>query len=178
MLFRSILSSDGPSHKIKIKLPIKGVLFALIAGISQGASLVFAKVGMQHYQTNIPLHMEHLDNLVPISSSFFRVSIGLFGFLLLALFQKQFSTIKKSVHDKKGVLTALLTTLTGPFLGATCALIAMRYSKAGVAATLLELTPVFIILPTHLLFKQKIRWIEILGAVICVLGASLFFIKL
>ena len=174
----SILSNDGSSHKMKIKHPMKGVVFALIAGISQGAALVFGKVGMLHYQTNIPQHMQHLDSFIPISSSFLRVSIGLGGFLLIALFQKRFTVIKKSIHDKKGVLTALLTTITGPFLGATCALIAMRYSKAGIAATLLELTPVFIILPSHLLFKQKVRWIEILGAVICVLGVSLFFIKL
>ena len=176
----SILSGGDKStgeHKIKIKLPIKGVLFAITAGISQGMALVFGKVGMIHYDTQIPEGMTRLSNFVPISSSFIRVSIGLLGFVLMVMFQKQWPTIKKSMHDKKGVLTALLTTFTGPFLGATCALIAMRYSKAGIAATLLELTPIFIILPAHFIFKQKVRFIEVVGAIVCVAGVSLFFIK-
>ena len=85
--------------------------------------------------------------------------------------------VKKNLHDKKGFLTAILTATAGPFLGATLALFAMRYSKAGIAATLLELTPVLIILPAYFLFKQKVRLIEIIGAIISVFGVSLFFIK-
>ena len=43
----------------------------------------------------------------------------------------------------------MLTGTAGTSIGATCALFAMRYSKAGIAATLLELTPILIILPAY-----------------------------
>ena len=155
----------------------KGVIFAVIASISQGVGLVFGKVAMVHYHQNLPHGLTKLDNLIPISAAYIRILIGFCGFLLIAAFTKQFPAVKKSLHDRKGLWTALLTTVTGPFGGATRALVAMRYSKAGIAATLLELTPIMIILPAYLFFKQKIHILEINGPIISVFGVSLFFIK-
>lgn len=173
----SILSNNGGGHKIGLKLPVKGVIFGIIAGAAQGIGLVFGKVGMLHYHQHMPEGLTMLNNLIPLSASYIRVVTGLCGFAIIASLTKGFPAFRKSFHDKKGFLTAWLTATAGPFLGASCALVAMRYSKAGVAATLLELSPILIILPAHFLFKQKIRWIEVLGAIISVFGVSLFFIK-
>ncbi|MBQ4460460.1 MAG: EamA family transporter, partial [Bacteroidaceae bacterium] len=50
------------------------------------------------------------------------------------------------------------------------------YTSTGVAQTIMALAPVFIFLPAYLLFNQKITALEIIGAVVSVIGVSLFFI--
>ena len=173
----SSTNTPVPKHKLTLKLSPKGIMLAIIASVAQGVGLVLGKVGMIHYHESIPEGLTKIDNFIPISASYIRIAVGLLGFLLIATFTRQFPVIKKSIKDKKGFLTALLTGTAGPFMGATFALFAMRYSKAGIAATLLELTPIIIILPAYWLFKQKIHIIEIIGAIISVFGVSLFFIK-
>jgi drug/metabolite transporter (DMT)-like permease len=64
----------------------------------------------------------------------------------------------------------------GPFLGVSFSLLAVQHTKAGIAATLMSITPVLIIAPAVFLFKEKINWKEILGAVITVIGVAFFFL--
>ncbi len=64
----------------------------------------------------------------------------------------------------------------GPFLGVSFSLLAVQNTKAGIAATLMSITPVLIIAPAVILFKEKINWKEILGAVITVIGIAFFFL--
>ena len=52
----------------------------------------------------------------------------------------------------------------------------LQYTNAGIASTLMALTPIIIILPSYWLFHQKVTWRSVLGAVISVLGVSLFFL--
>ena len=170
-------TTQSSNHKFGIKLSPKGVVYTIIASIAQGVGLVLGKIGMIHYHEHVPEGLTKINNFIPLSASYVRLAVGLLGFILIITFSRKFSVVKKNLHDKKGFLTAVLTATAGPFLGATLALFAMRYSKAGIAATLLELTPVLIILPAYFLFKQKVRLIEIIGAIISVFGVSLFFIK-
>ena len=60
-------------------------------------------------------------------------------------------------------------------LGVTMMLIALQRVSPGIVSTLIGLSPVFIIVPEILIFKKKIRVIEIIGAVIAVIGTSVFF---
>ena len=80
------------------------------------------------------------------------------------------------MKDRKGMKAAVGATLTGPFIGVSLSLMAVQYTEAGIASTLMALVPVLIIWPAHLLFKQEVKPLEIVGAVISVIGASLFFL--
>lgn len=159
-------------------LSVKGVVFAIIASLAQGIGLVLGKVGMNYYHESVPYELTKLDQLIPLSASYIRVLTGVIGFVFLAFLLHRVGVVKNSTKNKKGFWAAIITGFTGPFLGASCALIAMRYSKAGIAATLLELTPILIILPSHYIFKQKIYMLQVIGTVICIIGVSLFFVKL
>ena len=66
--------------------------------------------------------------------------------------------------------------INGPFLGVSLSLKAVNMTHAGVAQTLMGLTPVLILWPAHLMFGTKITWTEAVGAIIAVCGASLFFL--
>ena len=168
--------SKESHHKVQLKLPIKGVLFGIGAGMGQGMGLVLSKVGMNYYQVEIPAGMETVDDLLPFASTFIRAIAGSMGFLCIMAWRREFHTLPVALRDSKGMKAAIGATLTGPFIGVSLSLMAVQYTEAGIASTLMALTPVLIILPAYLLFKQAVKPLEIVGAIISVIGASLFFL--
>jgi len=174
----SVLSKGNKEshHKVELKLPMKGVLFGIGAGVGQGLGLVLSKVGMNYYEAGVPAGMEAVDNLLPFASTFIRAIAGSLGFLCIMALRKEFFTLPVALKDSKGMKAALGATLTGPFIGVSLSLMAVQYTEAGIASTLMALTPVLIIWPAHILFKQEVKPLEIVGAVISVIGASLFFL--
>ncbi len=168
--------SKGSTHSLSLKLPLKGVLLGIGAGIGQGVGLVLSKVGMNYYEMSIPAGEQAVINFLPFASTFIRALVGVIGFLFMMGIQKQFHTLKTSFKDKKGMNAALMATITGPFIGVSLSLMAVQYTEAGIASTIMALTPVFILWPAHYFFKQPVTFKEIIGAVISVIGVSLFFI--
>lgn len=160
----------GEHHKVSLKLPTNGVLFAIGAAVCQGVGLVLSKIGMDYYDdTQMP------GWLIPFSANFFRCIAGIIGFTVLLYFKEGFAPLKEALHDSKGMSVATATTIFGPFVGVGFSLMAVQYTSAGIASTLMALTPIIIILPSHWLFHQPITLRSILGAVISCVGVSLFF---
>ena len=168
--------NKGTSRKLSLKLPLKGVLFGIGAGVGQGVGLVLSKVGMNHYEMSIPVGEEMVADLLPFASTFIRAVTGAVGFLLVMGFQKQFHSLVHAVRDFKGMNAAVWATVTGPFIGVSLSLMAVQYTEAGIASTLMALTPIFIIWPAHCFFHQRVTFKEVVGACISVAGVSLFFI--
>lgn len=168
---------DGKQQrKLSLKLPLKGVLFGIGAGVGQGIGLVLSKVGMNFYEAGVPAADESFTVMLPFASTFIRAVTGALGFLLVMVFQKKLGTLVTAVKDRKGMNAAFWATATGPFIGVSLSLMAVRYTEAGIASTLMALTPVFILWPAHLVFGQKVTFKEVVGAVISVVGVSLFFL--
>jgi drug/metabolite transporter (DMT)-like permease len=63
----------------------------------------------------------------------------------------------------------------GPFLGVSFSLIAVKYTAAGIASTIMALVPIFIILPAVIFYKEKVTLPEMIGAFVSVAGVALFF---
>ena len=53
---------------------------------------------------------------------------------------------------------------------------AVQYTAAGIASTIMAMTPILILLPSYWLFRQPIPLRNVVGAVISVFGVSLFFL--
>jgi len=160
----------GEHHKLSLKLPLNGVLYAIGAAVCQGVGLVLSKIGMDHYDTTaIPAW------LVPFSANFFRCIAGIIGFTLLLYVRESFTPLREALHDGKGMTMAVATTIFGPFVGVGFSLMAVQYTSAGIASTLMALTPIIIILPSYWLFHQPITWRAVVGAALSVIGVSLFF---
>ena len=164
----------GDGHKLSLKLPLSGVLFAIGAAVCQGVGLVLSKIGMDHYQASLTTDLQSW--LLPFHANFFRCIAGVIGFSLLMALREGFKPFRKGMHDRKGMLAAIATTIFGPFVGVGCSLLAVQYTAAGIASTLMALTPIIIILPAWWLFKQPITAKSLLGALISVIGVSLFFL--
>jgi drug/metabolite transporter (DMT)-like permease len=172
----SVLNKGGGKHRLSLKLPLKGVLFGIGAGIGQGVGLVLSKVGMNHYVQSIPAGEDMVADLMPFASTMIRAITGFVGFFLVMIFQKKHSTMSVVLRNRKGMNAALWATFAGPFIGVSLSLMAVQYTEAGIASTLMALTPIFILWPSSFFFGQKVTTKEIAGAVISVVGVSLFFL--
>ena len=148
--------ADAHHHKkhLSFKMPLSGVLYGIGAGIGQGVGLVLSGKGMECYSESIPAGADTVRMLL----------------------RRKFGSLGRSVRDGKAMGATLAATMTGPFIGVSMSLMALRYTSAGIAQTLMSLTPVFILLPSYLFFKQKITKLEVIGTIISVIGASLFFL--
>ncbi len=162
----------GEHHKISLKLPLNGVLFAIGAAVCQGVGLVLSKIGMDHYEAVADMP----EWLVPFSANFYRCVAGIVGFMILLYFRKGMAPLREAMHDQKGLSVATATTIFGPFVGVGFSLMAVQYTAAGIASTLMAMTPIIILLPSYWLFHEKITWRAVLGAFISVIGVSLFFL--
>ena len=172
----SILSR-GDGRQVRLDLPLKGVLLGIGAGLGQGFGLVLSKIGMEHYAAAIPSDAPSLmETMLPFASTMIRAVIGGAGFLLILALQKNLGGFVKAVKDPVSMKYASLITLFGPALGVSLSLMAVRYANAGIASTLMALTPVIILLPEVLVNKKRIRFKEILGVVVSVTGVALFFL--
>lgn len=148
--------------KIKSNHSVTGILLALGGALGQAAGLVISKKGMGEYDA--------------FSASQIRVLTGIVGFTVLFFFMRRWPKVWLALNHKSAMKRITLGAFFGPFLGVSFSLLAVQHIQAGVAATLMAISPVLIIPPAIFLFKEKVNWKEILGAVITVVGIMLFFL--
>ncbi len=184
-------SDSAEHHGLHFKLPAKGIFFAVMAGVGQGFGLVLSKMGLQHYDAalaalNISQNAVFEGALlplpvslcVPFAATTIRTYIGLLGFFLSLMFftKDGLTQLKSAVSDRTAMWCALGSTIFGPFVGVSASLLATQYTSTGIAQTLFALTPILIIAPAAFLFHQKVTVREVVGAIISVVGVSLFFL--
>ena len=172
----SILSR-GEKHHLKLDIPFRGILLGIGAGTGQGVGLVLSKIGMEHYAAAVPADASAaIQAMLPFASTLIRAIIGAVGFLILLSIGKGLGSLKAAVKDPKGMRYTALLTIFGPALGVSLSLMAVRYANAGIASTLMALTPVIIIAPDVLINKHKIKTKEIIGVLVSVTGVAMFFL--
>jgi drug/metabolite transporter (DMT)-like permease len=131
---------------------------------------------MGYYEQSVALHDERALFMLPFASTQIRAVVGLAGFLVIVFLSGNGRALFRSLKNGRGMTGAAGGAFTGPFIGVSFSLMAVRYTGTGIASTLMALTPVMILLPGYYFFRQKITLREVLGAIVSVAGVSLFFI--
>lgn len=169
--------SRGEKHSLKLSLPLKGILLGIGAGLGQGVGLVLSKIGLEHYTEAIPADAPaHMAQMLPFASTMIRAIVGTAGFLILMAIQKDLPRLGNAVRDRGAMGYVLLMTIFGPVIGVSLSLMAVQYTNAGIASTLMALTPVLILFPYAFVYKQRIRLRELVGVAVSMLGVALFFL--
>ena len=171
----SIFNRPGGGEKFALKLPLKGILYALGGALGQGIGIVLSKKGMLHYEISATGD-EAVTQFIPFAATQIRVITGFIGFTLIALAAGRWANLKAAVCDRRGMVDTFWGSFFGPFLGVSLSLMAVLYTSAGVASTIMATVPVLILVPYRLLYKQRITWPEAVGAVVSVCGVALFFL--
>jgi drug/metabolite transporter (DMT)-like permease len=158
----AIFSRNGKGEKISLKLSPLGILYAVGGAIGQALGLVLSKFGLKDYD--------------PFAATQIRIIAGIAGYAILVTVLMRWRSVFKATGNKQGMLLTSLGAFFGPFLGVSFSLIAVKFTEAGIASTIMALVPVFIIVPAVLFFKEKVTFPEMLGAVVSVAGVALFFV--
>jgi drug/metabolite transporter (DMT)-like permease len=159
----AILTRGGDNNgRLVMKFAPVGIIYATGGAAGQAMGLVLSKLGLKDYD--------------PFSATQIRIIAGMAGFAVLATIMKRWRHITAAVRDRPGMKSLTIGAFFGPFLGVLFSLISVKYTKAGIASTIMALTPVFILIPAILFYKQKVTFPEFAGAVISVCGVALFFI--
>src|SRR5664279_3079892 len=158
----AIFSRAGKGEKLSLKLAPRGILYAFGGAVGQALGLVLSKFGMKNYD--------------PFAATQIRIIAGILGYIVLVTILARWSIVRNATHNKSGMILTSVGAFFGPFLGVSFSLIAIKYTEAGIASTIMALVPIFIILPAFLLFKQKVTLSEILGSIVSVGGVALFFL--
>ncbi len=163
VLKRENRALNGVNHlRLTTSYSVKGILLALGGALGQATGLVLSKKGMGDYDA--------------FAASQIRVMTGIVGFAILLFILRRYANVWAALKNRQAMRRISLGSFFGPFLGVSFSLLAVQRTKAGIAATLMAIVPVLIIPPAILIFKEKVNWKEILGAVITVLGVAVFFL--
>jgi drug/metabolite transporter (DMT)-like permease len=158
----AIWSRPGGEKKVKLKFPIKGLLFAFIGALGQGGGIVLSKYGMGQYNA--------------FAATQIRVIIAILGFAMIITFLGRWKNVTATFKNKLALRGIVVGSVFGPFLGVSFSLLAVQNTNTGIASTIMAIVPVLIILPAVVLYKQKVSLAEIAGAFLSVLGVALFFV--
>jgi uncharacterized membrane protein len=159
----AILKREKKDKHISVKSSIKGMLFAFVGTIGQAGCLILSKLGMS-------------NNYNPFAAAQIRIITGLIGFMILISLTKRWKYVyTAAITTIKAKKTIILESIFGPFLGVSFSLLAIQYTKTGIASSIMSIVPVLLIGPVIFLYKQKTAVIEAIGAIISLVGISLFF---
>lgn len=173
----SVLGRDGGTHRLALRLPLRGILFGLGAAVGQGVGLVLSKVGLDRYAAGVPAEvLPAVGPLLPFGANMIRCVAGFVCFGAWLALSGQAGRLRRSLSERRGLGAMVIAVLCGPFVGVGFSLMAVQYTAAGIASTLMALTPILILLPSRWLFGQPVTLRALVGAVISVLGVSLFFL--
>jgi len=157
----AIFNRPIKGEKLSMKLAPKGVLFALIGALGQALGLVLSKYGMEDYD--------------PFASTHIRIIAGVLGYSFVITVLGRWGVVRNAMKNIAAMKSLTLGAVFGPFLGISFSLIAVKYTEAGIASTIMAIVPILIIAPSVFIYKEKITKAEVIGAVISVCGVALFF---
>lgn len=148
--------------KLRLDVPVKGFLYAIGGALGQAVGLILSKKGMGDYDA--------------IAATQIRAIFGFAAFALLVTFMRRWRKVILATGERKSMSAITIGAMFGPFIGVSLSLFAVKHTETGIASALMGLTPIFIIIPSAIMFKEKITARQVTGAVISIIGASIFFL--
>ncbi len=150
------------------KINFAGLIFALLASIGQGTGLVLAKQAFNLSQNSI-------NGFVATS---IRLSSSLIILIPLSILMgKLKNPVLIFSKDPRALWLTIGGSIAGPFLGITFSLVAISYTKVGIASTIMALPPVIMLPMVKYFYKEKLTLKSILGAFIAVAGVAILFLR-
>jgi drug/metabolite transporter (DMT)-like permease len=137
-----------------------------MGALGQAGGLVFAKIAFNSGEIN-----GFVATFVRIVAAF------LFMFPLAIVVRRFKNPFKFYAKDLKALTSTIAGTIFGPYLGITFSLIAVEYTKVGIASTLMSMMPIIMLPIVRYYYKEKLSWRAIIGAIVAVVGVSILFLR-
>lgn len=151
--------SEKPAHK---KL---GVLYGILAAIGQTAGLILSRQGMT-------------GDFPPFAGTLIRMIAAVVVLWGMAIIQKNaVPTLEAARQHPTATRWIIYGSVFGPVIGVTLSLLAIQYTRLGVASTLMALPPVLMLPISYFAFKERLGWQAIAGTLISIIGVSVLFMN-
>jgi drug/metabolite transporter (DMT)-like permease len=138
----------------------RGVALALCGSLGQAGGLILSKHGMGDYD--------------PFAATQIRVLAGIVGFLVVITAVRWWPKVIAAVKDRPAMGFTGLGAVFGPFLGVSLSLLAVQHTHAGVAASIMAVTPILLI-PAVMIRGERVGALGIVGTLIAVGGVVMLF---
>ncbi len=157
-----VILTRGEKKNLKLRVNSYGVFCGLMGAIGQSVGLILSKQGMGDYDA--------------FAATQIRIIASIAGFILFFLIGNHWKKLGVLIRDGRAARMTAAGALFGPVLGVGFSLLAIQNAPAAVAAAIMSIMPVLVIPINWLAFKEKIRWFEVLGALVTVVGVVLLYL--
>jgi len=140
-----------------------GIALGLAGAVGQATGLIAAERGL-------------VGGYPALSASFVRMLVA--GAILwsLAAFRGQLGPAIRSWRDRPALGSLAAGSVVGPFFGVTLSLYAIQHTRVGLAATLMALTPVFLIPLGRVAYGEKVSRRGVVGTLLAFVGVALILL--
>ena len=161
-----LVVTDRASGSVKHNFNKVGILYGFLGAAGQAGGLILAKFAFAESYVN------------GFVASFARLSsagiIILIGGLILRRYR---NPIKTYSHEITALKATIVATILAPVLGVTLSLVAIEFTKVGIASTLMALVPIIMLPISKFYYKEKLTSRAISGAFIAVAGVIVLFLR-
>lgn len=161
-----VVIAGRQSSSSKAGISRRGIVYGFLGAIGQGAGLIFARLAFNE---------GHINGFV---ATFIRIVTAI---IILVPLTMATGRLKNPIRIFSGNKRALVLTLAGavlgPYLGITFSLIAITYTKVGIAATLMATVPILMLPLVRVIYKERLSWHAIVGACVAVGGVAILFLR-
>lgn len=165
----------------------KGIGFAILGATMQAFSFIFSSVGVSSDVAAMGFigdsvlasfgTVDTLGAIDPISASLTRLMAGSLLLWVFALLQGQASeTVGILGRWPIAFRHLMVGSIAGPVFGATLIMLSLQHAPAGIASTLANTSPIFLIPIGYFVFNEQITSRAIVGTVVTVIGTSILFL--
>jgi drug/metabolite transporter (DMT)-like permease len=158
-----VVLTRGEHNDLKLRHDPYGVFCGVMGAIGQSVGTILSKQGMGNYDA--------------FAATQIRIIASILGFTVFFIIGKHWQKLVTLVKDTHASLMTAAGAVFGTTLGVGFSLLAIQHTQAAVAAAIMSIMPVLVIPVNWVVLKERIKWIEVLGALITVLGVILLYLK-
>jgi drug/metabolite transporter (DMT)-like permease len=149
---------------VKGKRLLLGIALGIGGALGQTFGLILSKKGLE-------------GGFPTLSGNLIRLICALIVVWAVAFLRRRLISTIKSIKIKKSTYALLAGSFFGPFLGVWLSLIAIKYARIGIAATLMSTTPIILIPISYWMFKEKITIQTVFGTIIAITGIAILILS-
>jgi drug/metabolite transporter (DMT)-like permease len=160
-----------------------GVIMGVLGALGQAGGLILSKAGLGMRDAGGLLNQlagitpDTVVGLNPIYGTLIRMvaaTVVLVGYCVLI---GRLRGTLNSLKDRKALVQTSTGTIFGPFIGVTLSLAAVAWTNTAVAATIMAISPVLVIPIVVFVYRQRVSWRAMAGALVAVAGVALLTLR-
>ena len=161
-----VVVANQQSETTRLKLTPLGLVYGFFGAVGQGAGLVFARLAFNEGEIN------------GFVATFVRIAASVIVLVPLTLATGLVrNPVRLFVKEKRALALTIGGAIFGPYLGITFSLIAIAYTKVGIAATLMATVPILMLPLVRIIYKERLTWHATAGACVAVAGVAILLLQ-